>query len=383
LTHNENYRGGYRLLQEATQITGDSEKSTSGWLFLSLRFCQHNSTKNQRGYNNFMRQQKSLWLLVIVGAVFVALISAPYLIANQSSGNEYFFGGFLFNPIDGNSYLAKMYQGGMSSWQFKFPYTAEPGEGAYIFLYYLALGKFAESSGLTLQFTFHASRVVGSILMLFALWNFFSKTVHTQRSRWLAFGLALFGSGLGWLAAMFGAFTADFWVAEGFPFLSAYANPHFPLGLAVLIFLLTPHEVAVNDPQGKVKFRPSIIIAAGALFLGIIQPFGVVIAAIVYALLAFWEIWEQKTLARGLGMNSNNFLETIYGSESLKKLLWLLIGGLPIIIYDVWLTISDPIFSNWNTQNLTASPPVWDLFISYAPMILLDPACRISRHRAR
>jgi hypothetical protein len=49
----------------------------------------------------------------------------------------------------------------------------------------------------------------------------------------------------------------------------------------------------------------------------------------------------------------------------------LLIGGLPILIYEIWITQTDPLLANWNAQNMTISPPVWDLSISLGIALIL------------
>ena len=67
--------------------------------------------------------------LAVAVVIILALVSlsGPFLYAWENSGEDTVFGGFLFNPIDGNSYLAKMYQGWRGDTQFTLPYTAEPG----------------------------------------------------------------------------------------------------------------------------------------------------------------------------------------------------------------------------------------------------------------
>lgn len=314
-----------------------------------------------------MRLKRDIWFLILTGGIFLLVISLPYIFANQTSSDEFAFGGFLFNPIDGNSYLAKMNQGSLGGWKFRFLYTAEAGEGGYIFLYYLGLGKLAALFGLSNIFTFHAARLLGSLLMLIALWNFYSKTMISHRSHRIAFLISLIASGLGWLAALFGGFTADFWVAEGYPFLSAYANPHFPLGMGIMLFLLTPTKIAA----GRSRLWLSVRTCLGSILLALILPFGIVICGLIFAAQGIWEMLarnDDERAAPGKEKGSANKLRT---SPSTQTLIWLLIGGLPVLIYDVWLTYNDPVFSSWNSQNLTASPPFWDLFISYAPLIVL------------
>ena len=69
---------------------------------------------------------------ILVSVIALAAAAGPYLWAWAAAGEAHVFGGLLFNPIDGNTYLAKAYQGFEGDWRFRLPYTAEPGGGAYI-----------------------------------------------------------------------------------------------------------------------------------------------------------------------------------------------------------------------------------------------------------
>ncbi|MGW8250826.1 MAG: hypothetical protein ACWGO1_09310, partial [Anaerolineales bacterium] len=191
------------------------------------------------------------WLVWAASVVLALAVILPYLYAAAAAGESHVFGGILFNPMDGNSYLAKMYQGFLGDWQFRLPYTADPGRGAYLFMFYLFLGHAARVLGLSLAVVYHATRVAGALIMLLAIYRFCTALLPDRRLVVLAFVLTSLGSGLGWLALPFGAFTADFWVAEAYPFLSAYANPHFPLALGLLLWILTPPQFGKSVSVGK------------------------------------------------------------------------------------------------------------------------------------
>ena len=318
-----------------------------------------------------MQQKDDSWILLSMGILFIVLISVPYLWAFQNAGSDYQFGGFLLNPQDGNSYLAKMYQGWQGNWRFYLPYSAQPGDGGYLFLFYLGLGQIARLSGGTLQTTFHLARILGAAVLVISLWNFFGKVLTTRRSRWLAFGLALFGSGMGWLAALFGLFTADFWVAEGYPFLSAYANPHFPIGMAILLWILTPELDAENIKQKKYGYLHDVLLIGAAFVLAIVLPFGIVVAGIVLAGLVFWYFWVELSNLNGKSREINEISGIIRRSEPSRKFFLVLLGGMPMLIYQVWITQNDPVLAIWNEQNFTVSPMIWDLTISFSPVALL------------
>jgi len=284
---------------------------------------------------------------LFIGVIVLILVISPYFIASRAGGGEVVFTGFLFNPLDGNSYLAKIYQGWRGDWLFRLPFTAEPGNGAFLFLFYLGLGHLSRLLGIPLLTTFHLARILGCVVLLFSLWNFYGRILKNHRSQLIAFALASLGSGMGWLFVSVGAFTSDFWVAETFPFLSSYANPHFPLGLAMVLWLIMP----VFKPSETLKMK--VFTAIGALTLSVINPFGVVITVMVLAGHVLY-LALMKTEVKSL----------------LIRVFLVCIFGLPILVYDLWVASTDPAFMSWNAQNLTRSPPVWDLIVSLSPALI-------------
>lgn len=319
------------------------------------------------------RTQLPIRTILLPALILLALVSLPYLSAARAGGQEYVFGGFLLNPIDGNTYLAKMYQGYEGAWRASLPYTAEAGEGAYLFLFYLFLGHLARWTGLSLVAVFHLARVAGTAAMLFALYRFLTRALPSEtppgsrlpvvKGLGTAFWLAALGSGMGWLSVPFGGFTSDLWVAETYPFLSGYATPHFALGLALLLALLTLPE---GGPSGTALFSRTWrqqALGAGlralpaALLLAVLSPFGAVIAGVVLAGLLAWNWFERRSEALHPAL--------------VGRLAGIALGGGPLLVYYLWLTRSDPVLAGWNAQNLTPSPPLWDLLLSLSPALVL------------
>jgi hypothetical protein len=284
-------------------------------------------------------------MIMLLGLVAT---TAPYLYAHQAGGATHVFGGFLLNPVDGNSYLAKMTQGWRGDWTFRLPFTSDPGEGVYLFLFYLALGHLARILGLSLILTFHIARLVCSALMVFALYRFFGHHLGPDRGPVVpGLALAAFGAGLGWLALPFGSFTSDFWVAEAYPFLSMYANPHFPLGIALLVLLVLP------SPSGIPSFSRGwngLLFTTLALTLALALPFGVALALVILGLGALW-----KRDVR---------------SWAIPRMALILLGGGPVYLYVYWVVRSHPALQIWNAQNQTPSPPPLDLLISFSPALI-------------
>ena len=306
-----------------------------------------------------MGSRRFSWLILIVSITVILAACLPYVYAATQSNEEYVFGGFLLNPTDGNSYLAKMYQGWRGDRGFTLPYTSEVGKPAYLFLFYLVLGQITRLVGTSLPWIFHIARLFSIAFMLWALCRFCASVLPQPNYRNLAFALGALGSGLGWLAVPSGGFTSDFWVAEAYPFLSAYANPHFPLGTALFLVILTPPALKLDDRQMELRFwlRREWLILPVALALSAITPFGVVIACVVLGGLWAWTMLDRQA----------NLPKGFYVS----RLVWTVAGGLPLLAYAVWVTTVDPSLRVWNEQNQTPSPLLWDLVLSFSPLLIL------------
>lgn len=311
-------------------------------------------------------------LIWIISIIFLLAITLPYGYAAISAGERDIFGGFLLNPIDGNTYLAKMYQGWEGSWKYTLPYTPQVSQGAYINLYYLVLGHLARWINLPLIWVFHAARVLGAIFLLWALYRFLKAFSSGPRQLGLAFGVAALGSGMGWMLLPFGVFTADFWVAEAYPFLSAYVNPHFPLSLGLLLWLLTPIALPAGQAVLKGGWKNAVREWRAfflALGIALLSPFAVVIALLLLGLMTFLALVSRKDSWRC--------------AQYAGRFFWAALGGAPVLIYDLVAILGDTQLRAWNTQNLTPAPPIWDLFFSFSPALILAILGSVTLWRSR
>ncbi len=287
----------------------------------------------------------------------VTAVMLPYLFLARNAGEGYVFTGVWLNWRDGLSYLAKMQEGAHGAWRFTLPYTAQPGQGAYLFLFHLALGHLAHALGLALPVVYHAARLSGAVALALSLAAFyrrlFAPTGPAWAPRW-AWLWALFGGGLGWLALPGGSGqpTLDLWLAEAYPFLSALANAHFPWALAAMVWLLTPRR------------RAGALAVGAALALAVLSPFGWTLTWLILAL----------DLALGVGLAWR--AGTPLWEAGRKQALWPLfgavtLGGGPYAAYTFWATHTDPVLRLWTAQNATPLGPWWDVVLSFAPPLLL------------
>jgi len=288
--------------------------------------------------------------ILIVSCLVILLVTIPYLVAFQASNAEYDFGGFLINPTDGHSYLAKMQQGYRGNWKFVLPYTADQGEGAYLFLFYIGLGHIARIINLPLALVYHISRLISAIILLWSMSVLFRTVFNETKWQVLGFSIAALGSGLGWIGVLFGYFTSDFWVSEAYPFLSMYTNPHFCLGLSMVILALIP---------GKERRPVYYFILAFAL--GLVMPFAVVIVILVLGVSTAVEFTDNVEDIQG----------HIKHSPYLQRLVIFGLCGGGVILYQYWRIVTDPVLFIWNEQNITPSPTVLDLLFSLSPCLII------------
>jgi hypothetical protein len=293
----------------------------------------------------------------IRAVVGVILASLPYLIVLWATPPDLAYTGFLTNPEDGNTYLAKMRQGQRGAWRFRLAYTAEPHEGEYIFLYYIALGQLARLLGLdapgALIWLWHAARAVNGLILLLTLYYAIAHWFHDVALRRFAFAITALGSGLGWLVALLGSTTVDLWVPEGYVWYSVFANPHFPLAIALMLLVL----VWSVTPWGERRARalPLVQVGLGTVALGLVLPLGLLNLGAALATYALF-LWIQR--------------RRLPWQEIASGAVIALTGG-PFVLNAYLATVRNPMMALWSAQNQTPSPPPWDYAVGYGIVLLL------------
>lgn len=283
------------------------------------------------------------WAIFIVG-----LSCLPYLYAWLSTPADTFYTGLIVNPYDGNSYLAKMLQGGRGEWLFHLPYTSEDHAGAFVYIFYLLLGHFSALVGLPWIWAYHLARVLGGLFLLLVSYYFVALFLNDVRERRAAYLLVGLSSGLGWLVAPLGMMTSsDLWIPESVTFYSIFANPHFPLAMALMLMIFA----------FVVKVRRVALAALCSLLLAVVQPFCILT---VYAVLGVY-----------LGLC---FIAGRERSSLWPEIVGTVVSGAvaaPVMIYDYYVFTFNPALHAWSAQNLTPSPPPWDYVLGYGLILAL------------
>jgi hypothetical protein len=294
----------------------------------------------------------------IIAALMLSLI--PMFIANSTAPSGTVFTGFLLNPLDGFSYLAKMNQGADGSWLFSLPYAAEPGPGTFLFVYHLFLGHLSRWTGIPTILVFHAVRVIAAAVMFLLVYLLFQATVPERSARRSALLLTLFGSGLGWLAApLFNLQTSDLAIPESIPFLIAFGNAHFPLAAAALLGGI----LVILLLQDRPGLRLALALLCGTI-IGAVLPFS---ALSLFAVGFTWTFWEASIHLR---RNGSSALKQ-WALPNLTPILGLVAGAAPWLLYDFWVSRVHPLISAWNLQNQTLSPPPLNYLLGYGLVLIL------------
>lgn len=317
-----------------------------------------------------MDRREWRWL-ARTGLALMLVSNLPYLVAWAATPDDATFTGLIFNPQDGNSYIAKMRQGLVGSWRFHLPYTPEQHAGAAIYLFYLLLGHIARWTGLPLVGVYHGARLLGGIAMMAGIYALAFFLSDDRRERGTMFLLTSLGSGLGWLIGATGIETADLWVPEAFPPYSLMANAHFPLaiglmaGIAVCGLRIMEIEAQTEHQRGG-AWPWGLGVMLAATLLGTIQPFGLVPAFGGLGIALAARALRERSIPWRAGA-------WIVGAAIL---------ALPYPLYMQGAIRSDPVLAEWSARNATPSPLLWNWALSYGLILVLAvPGCGMAVRR--
>jgi hypothetical protein len=306
-----------------------------------------------------------------IAAVVVAMSSVPYLLGYIAAPADTEFGGFVTDPDDGFSYLAKMRQGAWDGWRYRIPFTTEEHQGAYVYTLYVALGKLSASLSLSLMLTYQLARVVASFAMLLSAYLLISVFLETREARIIAYLLVCFSSGLGWLVllltqspTLMGLPPIDFWLMEAYSFFTLFTFPHASAAVAILLAFW------VLALRYLTTFRLSTLLWSLLALLGlcVIHPFMALPVDGTLGVYAMLLLVVRRRLPR---------------RELLAILTWAL-TPIPLIAYYLSALMSDPVLRSWATQNVLPTPPLVHIVVGYGLVLMLAMmgTVRVIRQRA-
>jgi hypothetical protein len=250
-----------------------------------------------------------------------------------------------------------MWQGYRGEWDFNLLFTPEEHQGIYSQPLYILLGHIARVFGMTMFQTFQAARVIFASIMLLLIYRFIAQFIPSVHTRRVAFLLAAVSSGLGWLTEIIsptppgGISPMDFWLLDAYTYLAIMNSPHFCAATALLLTILL---VLLKRPEGP-SLLEGLLAVACSLALGLVHPYTLLLADVLPV--AYWSIhwlrtrrvnWSGLIAVVGMGLTQ-----------------------IPIVLYDLWVFRTQPVFIGWAAQNITLSPPPMIYLMGYGLLLVL------------
>jgi len=292
------------------------------------------------------------WLMgVVVLLLFIS--SLPYLSALQAQTPEQIFSGAVFNRPDHSVYISAMHDGAHGNLIYRFKFTAEPHEAAYLRLFYHLIGFVGGLFHIAPQLTFHIFRLIFGAFALITIYLLSSSVFASVRERQFAFGVISTGAGLGWLKILLGNLDSqlpvDFWIPEAYTLFSIFVFPHFAAVTACIILAIT-------------------------LFIGYTktQSLGTLTLIIILGLF----VQEVNPLAPFI-IGISLFGISLSGSITARRILWreaialglIAISFIPQFLYQQSVLQRDPIWAGYAAQNLVLSPPISEYLWGFGLLI--------------
>jgi hypothetical protein len=308
------------------------------------------------------------WLIAgIFTLLTITLLQLPYIAGYATTPPDKVYTGLIMNPEDSQTYFAKMRQGFEGEWLYTISFTPEPHEPALVGVFYVGLGHVARIFGGTITNIWHVSRVIAGIFLFLTTFWYITQYTQNRRTVWVAFLLAIFGSGLGWLLFVVGqpywlnAFPVDFKMPEAHLFFMAMTFPHVAAGTALTLIVFRQLQQII-DNLVSLSPRPLVLLSFTAgilnLTIALIYPF------LIYLIVAVTGIYFLLTVLK-TGIQSL--------VSNLKLLIPLAIPFLipaPLILYYAITLNQNPIFAAWNTQAGLPSPPIPHYLIAFGLFLL-------------
>jgi len=304
------------------------------------------------------------WLL-LVSSLVTALTLLPFAIcALAASAADVVFSGFLLNPVDGFTYLAKMRMGWEGNWLYHPPFTLERGPGALLFTFYFALGHLARILDIPLITMFHIARVVCNFALLWVAYGFIARATEAVNLRKLMWWLVALSSGIGWVVQKFGLGYSYYElqaILHMNTFYVMFIAPHLPLA-AVIMLLMFAQALDSRRPSLRAFVQLSVL----SVLLAFILPFMLVVVylALGATLGAIW--WRDRSFPR----------------SQLVSVFFAGLITLPVLVYTQLAIQADPTLLAYSTQNETLTPSPLALLLAFGLLVpFLVPGVRSALRR--
>lgn len=295
--------------------------------------------------------------LIIIWLIVIILTFLPIILGYLTTPPDKVF---LFRPnINGGdftvyySYIEQVKDGQIF---FKNLFTSEDQLIQKFNIFWLVVGFFAKVFNLP---SFLALQIVRFLLIpvfLVVAYYFTSFFFQEEFKRKLCFIFLVFASGWGWIfietPGSYSWRILDLFVPEAFTLTTLYTAPHFIASLSLIILIFLFSIKAFSD----YKLKYSLLAGALTLLLFSFHPYHIyTIFGVLFSFIVTDMIIEKR-------------IKISY----LKHCLIIILFSLPPVLYYVWLLFNVPVVYQHFLQNITLTPPLYVVLISYGLLIPLS-----------
>jgi len=296
------------------------------------------------------------WIFLwIVFFIVLVLIFLPILFGYFTTPPDKVF---LFRPnnngVDFTVYYSYIQQVKEGNFFFKNFFTSEVQTISRFNPFWLLAGLFAKIFSLSAPFTIQVLKFLFIFPFLIVSYYFLSFFLKDSFKRKVCFILFIFASGLGGIFSLDHQIQdkfLDLFVPEAFTFLTLYTEPHFILSLILFISIIFLSIKALSD----YKLKHSLLTGLFSLILFSFHPYHVYS---IFLILFSFGVTEY-------------FIKTKLNFNYIKHFIIVSLLSLPSILYQLWIIVSIPTVYQHFLQNVTLTPSLQVVIISYGFLIPL------------
>ena len=301
--------------------------------------------------------------IVVASIIFLLLAATPLAVGYQSQTADSRFGGAVFDRPDYAVHRAAMNLGLAGEWRYRFQFSGQDQQGAFVKQFYILLGHIARLTRIEPEYFYLIALLTGNLFLCLAVFRLARELFPTALARRAFFLLALWGSGLGWLQLLIGWLPSpeispiDFWLVDIYPFFGMLLFPHFSIVLALDVLMLSIGLQFLSSPTWRAATQVASIGVAAQL----IQPYSpLVIDVVLGALLIFG--WAKRT-PKPLKTISVDTRRQFVGLGLIAS------AQTPLLLYTIWVFQTNPAFRQFGDQNITLTPPYLSVLLGVGAFI--------------
>lgn len=282
----------------------------------------------------------------------IALTSAPYLVNWLRTPAGYHYMWILPpGPEDSFAYLAWAQQAARGALLFKIKYTALPHSPFLFHPFFLVCGWLSALFSCEVGIIFFAAKEIGIAIFFLTFYRYIDYLGLSRVESIAASVLLGIAGGFGGIFALFGAatdsplFATDLWIMDLTVFYAFLWSPLFPFSLTLILLSIYWTDRRTRDANHPDIWRAGL--ACG--LLATIEPYFVPVV-IAFAIIVIF----ARSRAKALGQSCR-----------------FLAAALPLAIYEVSISILNPIVSQHSRLGQMQSPPLAGYLLGFGVPFLL------------